>query len=376
MTPTAQLDFPTAAEVTEIVNLSDAALRNVWITWTYHRLKQAMRTLTGDSDLNWCAFAVYASKTAGAYIRQEEVGLLAEEWVDQALCRLKEKHPLAHAFSGLELPVRGPLLTFALKVLAEVGAAIGLGNREILREIGPPFCDLFSLWTLHRGAIPEEVQKTFLDSIAAPAGSAEGDYLRRAFATFLEMLRAPSPRTRAQLMLAANTLIGCAEQIRVQPYIAQAMTIPVAALFRNDCAQTLRRLLPDHGALLDVVLQPLGEALEDEFVRISTAWTMRMYLPDATLHLGSDVPPLAGGAMYPELLASLDAPQPLELFEQFQAVEALGCAAKNWVDFEQRMRYVAVLFRSRQQDQNLWAAPYAESQVAQLKQGRLPDPPL
>jgi hypothetical protein len=50
-----------------------------------------------------------------------------------------------------------------------------------------------------------------------------------------------------------------------------------------------------------------------------------------------------------------------------------GSGAKNWTDLNNRMAFIADLFRSRQQDRALYEAPFSEAQLATLRQGRIPE---
>jgi hypothetical protein len=84
------------------------------------------------------------------------------------------------------------------------------------------------------------------------------------------------------------------------------------------------------------------------------------------------MPPLPDGGMYSKDLDALEAPQPLQLFEELHATEAAGSAAQDWAKFEERMRYIGVLFRSRQAEKTLFAQPFTDVQVAQFHEGRVP----
>ncbi len=54
----------------------------------------------------------------------------------------------------------------------------------------------------------------------------------------------------------------------------------------------------------------------------------------------------------------------------------VGSAAKDWASYADRMRYIGVLFRSRQQHRLLWQAPFTDAQIAELTNGRVPEGPL
>ena len=51
-------------------------------------------------------------------------------------------------------------------------------------------------------------------------------------------------------------------------------------------------------------------------------------------------------------------------------------AAKNWTLIDNRMAFIADLFRSRQQDTSLFGPPFTKAQLDILAQGRVPPGPL
>src|SRR4051812_31817202 len=59
----------TSGEVAAIAALKDPVLRNLKITLAYHDITLAMAELFGRDHLTWCAFASWASKTVGFFIR-------------------------------------------------------------------------------------------------------------------------------------------------------------------------------------------------------------------------------------------------------------------------------------------------------------------
>lgn len=54
------------------------------------------------------------------------------------------------------------------------------------------------------------------------------------------------------------------------------------------------------------------------------------------------------------------------------ALQAAGSAAKDWTNYPQRMRFIGVLFRSRQRDAGLWGAPFTAEQAEQIRFGQVP----
>jgi hypothetical protein len=366
MTPTSGLDFPSAAEIAEIVAITDAVLRNLRITDAYFRLNRAMGVALGPENLSWCGFATWASKTAGEFIRQDEVPALIEDWIGGAMARAGAAVPLAR-FSNFD-PLAF-LRDFAQTVIDSVSAAIGTGNQEVFADVAPPFSTFLTLWTSHQGAIPDSDKQAFLDSLHG--GDPPDDMFNAFSATFLAGQAAGSPEV-AQSLGYSNALIGCVEQTRVQPYIQQSMNAPVADLFLQHLDAHLSGIWAD---ALKELLKPLAAELEKGFQDLSTEWLMKLTLPDGALRLGENVPPL-NGKMYPDDLAQLNAPQPLGVYSSLNALDAAASAAQDWVDYNQRMRYIAILFRSRQQDQNLREAPFSETQVAAIDAGQIPPGPL
>src|SRR6266536_4574917 len=66
---------PTSLERIEwIVSLEgDPVRRNLLITQCYHDLSAALARLLGSENANWCTFATWASRTAGGFIREDEI---------------------------------------------------------------------------------------------------------------------------------------------------------------------------------------------------------------------------------------------------------------------------------------------------------------
>ena len=63
-----------AERVARIIALdADPVRRNLLITQCYHDLSAALAHRLGAENANWCTFATWASRTAGRFIRDEEV---------------------------------------------------------------------------------------------------------------------------------------------------------------------------------------------------------------------------------------------------------------------------------------------------------------
>jgi hypothetical protein len=375
------LDFPSAKEVASIAAETDPVIRNLRITWSYYRLNRAMSVVIGERNLSWCGFAIWASKTAGSFIRQGEVPSLVERWVEGGMARAGRLSRLMvrslgiHPEEDAPATAAGPSFTlrgYVREVLTSVSTAIATGNREVFRHVAPPFAQLLSLWESRGGKLSQADREAFVASLR-DSGADHGDEMAGAFAATLVASDATDHRARAQAMLYANALVGYVEQRRVQPAIVQSLNSPVADLFYQGVHAHLRsRFAGPLARLFALLLRPLGKALEREFRSIATEWLMRLNLPGMPLRLGQDVPPPPDAQMYPVYLDPLDHPEPLSLYERLAATHAAGSGARDWTSFEQRMRFIGVLFRSRQEQRPLFEPPFTEAQVLELQAGRVP----
>ena len=62
MAPLPLLDAPSAAEINAIADLQDAALRNLWITWSYYRLNREIHDRINAAACNRALAQSYANQ--------------------------------------------------------------------------------------------------------------------------------------------------------------------------------------------------------------------------------------------------------------------------------------------------------------------------
>ena len=129
-----------------------------------------------------------------------------------------------------------------------------------------------------------------------------------------------------------------------------------------------RRLEAGDGPLDDVTAH-LVAVVRRRVRRILTEHLMTLDLAGTRLRLGRDIigtRPLGlrepRDAELRELLATID-PAP---------DSTVGSGARDWADLGDRMHYIAELFRTRQEDTTLLAAPFDAGQAAEIHAGRLP----
>lgn len=425
-------------EVAEIVALEDRpALRNLLITRGYHLLSRRLGDLLGTADANWCTYATWASKTAGFFIREEEVDAELRRWLQRkarlrkrlrAVHRaLRDAHPEAGLYDdGDEL---GPVL----EVSGEVGRWIRAGNRVVFEELGGLFAAWLEEYAPPDGAVddarladagrleafldrhlrpgqarPDRVERRGDELVSTPEGGQ--DLLRQAIRCYHRALRADDPKVRSELILLGNALGGLHEQTRLQTYIAGSLGAPVEEVLysrRND-ALVQRLGQAALGPVQEVFhrrFAPLGEEVARRVREFSTLHLMRMPIPGEVLELGEDLPAPRGGPLFPPALEVLQDGELVEVLTRYgvypEAVPpghpwlrlrarvtarlvrlglhppvVAGSAAEDWADLDQRMRYIFCYFRSRQASPDLFGPPFTPAQEAALLEGRIPAPPL
>jgi hypothetical protein len=302
-------------EVERIVAIADPAIRNLEITHCYSRLAAAVAERTGGSA-NWCTFATWASRQAGRTIRREDL-------LDRLERELGRDAELLHPIRSLSrwLLRRGWLtrLHTPFDAFERAADAVARGNLKVFAEIGL----VFARW---------------LDDGVAPG---EPPLLRQAFARY------GSPDS--ELAVLANLEIGLHEQTRLQPEIREAMEAAITPKRRQ---------------------RVLGGPLQRQLTRLSreliTESLMVLTLPGRVLALGRHLDVALAPPANEELLALLARYEPVP-----PAVD--DCGAKDWSELDQRMHYIAHLFRAYHDDVELASPPFTPAQVERFRAGELPD---
>ena len=386
---TMALPVPTVADVERIAALNDSVLRNLQITQCYHELAAAMAALTGPGA-NWCAVATWASKQAGQSIRQEDL----QRALQRRLRKSADANDAAEVMAAAGVAMGGEdgrsvagaveALWDALSPAAafeRTANAVARGNRKVFEEIGYQFARFLAL--LADGQPDDAKLAAFCDGLNSGDPPDGQRFLRRAFTHYHQALATIDAGTKAELLLLANLEIGFHEQTRLQPEIVEAMNAPIydPRLLRR---RLVEELFPDPGARLRYVLaglagraRPLLQArdhLADEATRLGrlviTERMMALDMPDGqTLRLGRDL-----RASFPDLLRSVELAELAALLHEVDPTpdSPQGSGAQDWGRLPDRMHFIADLFRAYHLDPRLFNPPFSPAQVAQLKDGRLP----
>ncbi|MCB9283585.1 MAG: hypothetical protein H6563_05870 [Lewinellaceae bacterium] len=340
--PSGPLSSPEWVEA--IISNPNPVERNLQITRSYHQFTLDFRELVDRDNVCWCAFATWASRQAGHFIRNEQVpeALLELLGIDA------DGKPAPKPWYWFLIPkwlLQSPwVLGYARVTVDDTSKHIADGNLLVYTKLAHLFAGFLEL--VRNQSSPDPVQmQAFLDQAAIDPTTGEG--LVKAFSYYYRVLSEKDPKVRAELIYAANVLIGQHEQIRLQEAIEGALTAPL------------------HEGVIGWIIQLLFSSffgrLEQTWKKIATRMLMTMDTPNGVLRLGDDVPPLPNGKQYPEVLETLTLPEVIPLIEQLDYTpDALkGSAAADWTSLNDRLNYILDLFRSRQQDASLFAEPFS-----------------
>ncbi len=369
--------FPTVSDVDRIAALNDPVLRNLRITQCYHELALAMVERTGRIA-NWCTFATWASKQAGQTIRKEDLARTLEHALgdDPAILQTAREAAFALQRMGVRLGV-DEIVSFLWKMfdppamIEHSSQAVARGNLKVFAEIGREFARFYAA-CLHDPTYDSHKIADFCRGLR-PGDPPDGQrYLQEAFSHYYQAFFQPDLKRRAELLLLANLQIGYHEQTRLQPEINQALVAPVITpeTFTRNLLKALR---PNWGPLNDIVwslMRLLGTlttldatiatflaAAQRQTQRIVTESMMTIELPpDTLLRLGDDLT-----AGFPPLLQKIDHPDLRALLANIDPTpdSLAGSGAQYWGDLNDRLHFIADMFRCFQTGEALFSPPFS-----------------
>jgi hypothetical protein len=354
----------------------DPARRNLAITLSYHQLSRALAAYFGR-DVVWCAFATWASKQAGCFIRNEEVpGPL------RRLLGLGDGHDKPASWTPRGLFLTRRFLRYARLTADDVSRHVAAGNQLVYRLLAPLYAELLEALDEHGAAAEGEARRAFFSRLEAEVNS--DDELRRAFASSFDALAEDDPDLRAERLFLANALVGLHEQRRLQEAIEGSLSAPIRRALDDPERRWSELPLPlwlrQGGAWLFRTLFALPiRRFEADWQEAVTRSLMTMGLAGGgRLELGQDLPPLADGSVFPPALAELRLPEVEAMVGEFDRTPhtTRGSAARNWARLADRMNYIVDFFRSRQQAAEMLAPPFTVEQAAAIVAGQVPPGPL
>ena len=222
--------------VGDIAEMADPVLRNLWITQRYHDFAVALRDAGLAENATWCAFAVWASKTAGATIRGEVLPARAKQLLLDNEATEAGLHKFNHGLLGraVQKLTRDHLGRLVEGVTKDVSRQIAAGNVLVFAELAPIFAELLRVRD-PKPANAEELAAAVAPALASLGSGADAASAATAFQCYGRALFAPADRTT--LILQANILAVAHEQRRLQPAISGALNAAIS--------DTLKKLIED-----------------------------------------------------------------------------------------------------------------------------------
>ncbi len=367
-------------DVDRIIGLdTDPVLRNLLITQCYHDLSLGLSWFLGEEDLNWCNFATWASRTAGHFIRDEEVPTALRTEIENSEVYKRTKKQLAErqgAISeGIDL---GSMLNLPGSIAGDVCEQITLGNLKVFSELAPLFARMIREFARDRSPDPARLEAIVSTLAEGPTRTGGQTLLRSACTHYFEAIGEENPKKKAEKILLANGEVGLHEQIRLQPHIAASLDAPVAVTM-EEVAHAPLRLLPSSArheaeAIIERLIHPIVNELERVWQQAATKILMTLKVPGQTLNLGGTLPPPSDGPLYPGMLETIEHEELRELMDQYGAfhLKSFPEGISDWARLSDRMKYIFRLFRSRQKVHNLFEQPFTDDQHAAILAGQVP----
>jgi hypothetical protein len=376
---------PTVAEVRRIAAIPDPAVRNLAITECYSRLAAAVAARTG-AGANWCTYATWASRQAGRTIRGEDL-------YGQIEGRLREGRPLLRPVQTLwrRLLRRGLLnpATRLGRLVAELhtpfdaveraAAAVARGNLKVFDEIGVEFARYLAECPPGEPA-DAPAFRAFSDGLRDGDPPEGQRYLRAAFRRYHELRGVREPGPRAELLVLANLEIGLHEQTRLDPEIREAMDAADATT-QDLGRRALAAVFPSSDRWWAAVRRPAAAAVgvvaagvqrgSSRLAReLITDSMMVLSLPGRVLLLGANIEDA-----FPDELRNPTEADLADLLARFEPASPAvdDCGVRDWSAFEQRMHYIAHLFRAFHLDPELASPPFTPEQLVAIERGVVPD---
>jgi len=346
--------------IEDIRHEPNLVLRNARVTSCYHDLADDFSQLVGSKNVSWLCFGTWASHTAGFSIRNEVLpgklqGLLLKMPEYRRAMKRLQNHliGLSQGKTFWGNPLEHCLATAFIGVSDEVSR----GNLMVFEELAPLYAS-FTHGFWNEPYYSEQRIAAFVASFK-PGQAEDGgqDLLKDAFQAYYKAIFAKG-KARAELIFYGNLLVGLNEQVRLQGPIEGALNMSLNLAFNERGHSPTPFLSPGAREGLLQFHREIRVSLGALWRKAATEMLMTLHVPSGPMYLGDDVK--TGPLMYPEELRTIDHAglnKVLQVWD-FTPNTVVGSAASDWSSLEDRMNFVADLFRSRQQDYALFTPPY------------------
>ncbi|MBC7774653.1 MAG: hypothetical protein H7246_04380 [Phycisphaerae bacterium] len=365
-------ELTTIAEVDRIAGMTDPMIRNLQITQSYYEISRVFSARTGPCA-NWCTFATWASKQAGQTIRREDLlkalenHLAALPGLDDAVYDIGA----AALEKGAQMPKKDIAqlvwdIADPRAAMNRASDAVARGNQKVYAEIAREFARFWD--TCGKDEHYDAANIDRFCSTLKPGDPPDGQqYLKQAFSRYYQAFFEPDPKKKAEHILLANIEIGFHEQTRLQPEIAGAMEASVVdpkefkkkllkVLFPNQngwivALVSLFRSLFNIPSPLDTATERFATEARHRIRLFLSAHMMELGFPKGVrLRLGQDLK-----ANFPPDLQTLTNPDLIALLNKIDptADSVKDTAAIDWANLDDRLHFIADLFRCYQETPDL-----------------------
>jgi hypothetical protein len=339
------------------------------ITYAYHELALAMARKIGNRDANWFTFATWASRAVGQNLNLSPASTF---WRRLAKA-LHVPQPMQRFFRWILVHLLG----------GSYFKGLSLANRSIFLEMGTFAAYLWSdeprvgIRVRPRQPVAREFVSSLLGPVRTKDLAAAAHLLRQAAST-------NDPARRSELILGANVALVAYEQARAQKVLEFVVYRSVRWLLRVWWRAALHWLTPwREFHRFRLYAEPHSQqswpvrVLEERWARLYTRF-LAFDTPLGEIRAGGPLPT-------PPDFDPLAVPPPYRNEQVQQLVDRFGAPrgadactpTRNWLSYDERMRFIVCYFRLYQRTAALFEPPYGSGQaqelVAQLGDGELPD---
>jgi hypothetical protein len=377
------MDRGTSMEHVEaVLAIDDRVLRNYWVTQSYADLASGLSALLDRDTANWCTFGTWASFTVGANLRREDLPgwlhqrVVLSDGMMGAAQKANDALRAANLDRRLHRIMPEHLGDIVREHFGDCATNLSDGNTEVFAEIAPAATAFITCF----GTDPHDPVSARAQVLRACKDVPEFEgrnLLQAGFAHWCDALSESHPATRSQLILAGSLQLGAHEQNHLQMPIAGSMDMGLD----QSVERLKRRLVKDEPGLTEIeasveeALRPVGHAISGLWGDLMTGLLGAIQMPDGTLRLDHDVPPIPGRAFVPSDLEPVVVDDLAALFERFNRADedGHGSRAIDWVNFKHRMNFITNLFRSRHHHKELFEPPFEPAVLAEIEGERIPD---
>ena len=214
--------------------------------------------------------------------------------------------------------------------MSRASAAILAGNKTVIDDLGRQSARFVCAFAREQDRNPERLEAFLAPLSTAPSSHGGQSLLRDAYHQYFNAAVDDDADRQAEALLLGSMSALLHEHWRLQPYIVES--IP----------PWLRGTV--------------------------TARALTFQVGDEIHSVGRDVTTPAGQPPFPETLATIESPELQAFLDQWDRTPdtPVGSAASDWSDINDRINYIVDLFRTRQNDPNLFRPPFTAAEQARI----------